>query len=99
MPPRRPMLEVRPLRWGLGLGVVAAVLVAGCGSIGQPIPARFGPTAAAHVSFPPTTYPPPVTGASGSKVTREVDSIRKVADELKAELLAALRRLDAALRA
>jgi hypothetical protein len=37
--------------------------------------------------------------ASGSKVTREVDSIRKVADELKAELLAALRRLDAALSA
>lgn len=35
--------------------------------------------------------------ASGSKINREVDSIRTVADELKAELVAALRRLDAIL--
>jgi hypothetical protein len=34
---------------------------------------------------------------SGTKINREVDSIRSVADELKAELLAALRRLDAIL--
>jgi hypothetical protein len=34
---------------------------------------------------------------SGTKINREVDSIRSLADELKAELLAALRRLDAIL--
>jgi hypothetical protein len=37
--------------------------------------------------------------ASGTKINREVDSIRTVADELKAELLATLRRLDAILSA
>jgi hypothetical protein len=35
--------------------------------------------------------------SSGSKINREVDTIRNVADELKNELLAALRRLDAIL--
>jgi len=35
--------------------------------------------------------------ASGTKINREVDSIRSLADELKAELLAAMRRLDAIL--
>lgn len=34
---------------------------------------------------------------SGTKINREVDSIRSLADELKAEILAALRRLDAIL--
>jgi hypothetical protein len=68
MPPRRPMPEVRPSRWSLGLGVVAAVLLAGCGNIGQPIPARVSPTAAAEVSFPPATYPPAVPGASGAGI-------------------------------
>lgn len=33
--------------------------------------------------------------ASGSKINREVDSIRRVGDDLKSELLASLRRLDA----
>jgi hypothetical protein len=35
--------------------------------------------------------------SSGSKINREVDTIRSVADELKNELVAALRRLDAIL--